>query len=385
MNLRYPARILFLAPDVRLTEQDGQAVHTLSLCKALATLVSEVLLLVADSTTQESLPAGVRVEQVPNTGRTAIRAATEWGETWHPDVIYERRSDPKLGGRLSRSLRIPYYLEVNGLADMEQSWASGIRTRAVRRIRRPAYRSCRRIFVPTAKLGTYVAHAFGIEQTRISVIPNGVDLERFIPMDMQAARRALGWSAEWKTVTFVGKLVPWQGLACLVRAAGMLSDIKDLRIFIVGDGPLRSTLDQQLRSAGLNETVQLAGTKPHSEVPTWIAASDVCVAPFTRVRNELIELSPLKLFEYMAMGRPIITTEVPGVRDLVDGAGVVVRPDSASDLAEAIDRLLSSPLRIRELGNRGAHLARECSWNFRAVQIVDALRLDQRYGRRMDH
>jgi len=117
----------------------------------------------------------------------------------------------------------------------------------------------------------------------------------------------------------------------------------------------------------------MAGPLDHSQVPLAIAASDICVAPFSRGRNELIEISPLKIFEYMAMARPVIASNVPGVPDLVQEAGLVIEADNAQTLASAVEVLLADSEKREQMSRIGLEYARLASWESRAKAILETI------------
>lgn len=366
-------RILFLAPDVRLSEQDGQATHTMELCKALTDLGCELLLIVAEANPPDPLPHGVRIEGIHNLGRRALRDSLKLGVHFAPDVLLERRGTPKLGARISRALEIPYFLEINGLVEAEAGRIWPRFTCFASRRLKGLYRQCSAVFVPTAGLGRALAMHSWFPGEKLIVVPNGVDLVQFRPIATLAARRALQLDPSLKIVLFVGKIVPWQGLDTLLDATSSLADTEDLLVVILGDGPLVPILKEKIKRNNLVAKIHLAGSVPHSRVPLWIASSDVCVAPFTRERNELIEISPLKLYEYLAMGKPIVVSDVPGVRSVVRDAGILVPPGSAEELSRALSTMLGDPDRSREVGSRGIAYARESSWGSRAEKIVKAI------------
>src|SRR5205823_3144006 len=199
------------------------------------------------------------------------------------------------------------------------------------------------------------------------------DLSLFRPIDRTESRRVFGLSPDQVVVVFVGKLAPWQGLETLIDGAKHLAQIPKLQILIVGDGPVRQKIAERIVSRQVERTVRLTGALPHDQIPTVLAAADLCVAPFSRARNDLIGISPIKLFEYMAAGRPIVASDVAGVREIVKDAAMLVTPDSATDLAAVIAQLLSDPSRLDELGRRAAVNSRLNSWGVRAKTILDAV------------
>ena len=114
----------------------------------------------------------------------------------------------------------------------------------------------------------------------------------------------------------------------------------------------------------------------HELVPIHIGAATVCVAPFTRRRNEGIGVSPLKVYEYLAAGRPVVASAIPGIDDMLvrSGAGRVVEPDNPEALAEALARLLASPAECAVMGHAArAFAVAECSWARTAASLERVL------------
>jgi len=364
-------RILFLAPDVNLDERDGQSVHTLAIGRAFASLGHEVLLLVSAGIA-EPTESGLEVATIRNLGRAARADAFRLSSMFHPDVVYERRSSPKLGLYVARRMGIPLFLEINGLVSQESNSPPSLSWRPRRLFRRYLLRRCTKIFVPSAGLARAIAAESRLELRRFQVVPNGVDLALFKPIDTQLARHSLSWPETGWIVTFVGKFVQWQGLETLLDAANLLRN-RGLLWVLVGDGPLRDSIRRKVEESGLTGAVLMTGPLDHAQVPLAIAASDLCLAPFARVRNEMIEISPLKIFEYMAMGRPVIASDVPGIREIVRAAGVVIEGDNARALANAVSALLANPAKREQMGRTGLENASQASWESRAKSILGAI------------
>jgi len=364
-------RILFLAPDVNLDEHDGQSVHTLAICRAFASLGHQVLLLVSGGFAS-TLQSGLEVAHIRNSGRGARMDVRRVSNRFDPEVVYERRPSPKLGFYVSRRMGIPLFLEINGLVSQE-SESGAVRARWPRMIvRRYLLSRCTKIFVPAPGLAKAIATETGLDLGRFVAVPNGVDLSVFKPLDVRVARRSLSWPDGGWIITFVGKLVPWQGLETLLDAASLLRN-RGLLWVLVGDGPLRDSIRRGIEERGLIGTVRMVGAVAHSQVPFAIAASDLCVAPFSRGRNDLIEISPLKIFEYMAMARPVIASNVPGVQDIVQEAGLVIEGDNAQTLAHAVESLLADSKKRERMSRFGLEYARSASWESRAKSILETI------------
>jgi len=154
---------------------------------------------------------------------------------------------------------------------------------------------------------------FGAAPERVSLIPNGVDAGRFHPSDRSAARRALGLPEDERLVLVVGRLDPVKGLDLLVQAAALVRDAeKDpVRFRLLGEGPMRSTLERSIRDASLQERVLLHGAVPAESLGSWYAAADV-VCLLSRSEG-----CPNVIVEALACGRPVVATSVGGIPELI--------------------------------------------------------------------
>jgi len=378
---RTPRSILFLALDVDLRTERGETVHTIEFAKALAKRGHHIALVTA--TPQAGVPAlgsGVRHYVRPSRSdwkqvHSCLRIAREISA----NVVYERRLSPKIAFAVSRLLGIPFVVEVNGVED--ETALLGRRPppwrRATLPIRRRFYRSASAVVAVTESLSALIQELYGLPESRVAVVPNGADVERFVPVDAGDARKRLGWPpGNW--VVFVGDLVPWQGLDALLHAFHLVRERQtEARLAIVGDGILRSSLEHLARQLGFDGHVLFTGAVRHEDVPWYIGAASVCVAPFTRARNVRIGLSPLKLYEYLACARPVVASDVPGARDIVEdsGAGLVAPADDPEGLAEALIRALADPDAAREMGQLGRRYATEFgSWAKTAERVEGVFR-----------
>lgn len=212
------------------------------------------------------------------------------------------------------------------------------------------------------------AAAVGADAQRSTVIPYGVDSERFKP---DPARRAQGrgmlkLAPDAPLVFAVGRLVSKKGFEYLIDAAAILqSRHPKLRVVIAGDGDLRAPLEARAVSAGVGDRVQFLGLVSHDDIPRLLAAADVAVAPSVRDDAGNVDGLPNTVMETMASATPLVTTPAGGIAAVaVDGVTAsLVRERDANALAMAIDNLLSSPSRASEIGARARELVcRDHSW-----------------------
>lgn len=197
---------------------------------------------------------------------------------------------------------------------------------------------------------------------RISVIMNGVDLERFKPMppNPDFLRQ---WGLEGKFVcSYVGTIGMAHGLEVVIEAARLLraKGREDIRFCLVGDGARRKGLEEEARQAGAADMVVFTGRLPKEAMPTVLASSDACLVHLKKC--ELFgTVIPSKMFETMAMARPIIMGVQGQARDLVirAGAAVAMEPDSADSLLAAAEGLADNPHSSQQRGQSGRQYARE--------------------------
>ena len=369
--------ILFLALDIDLSVQRGDSIHTRELSRFLAARGHRVDLVTATDGGVEIL--GVHRHRRPNDGdlRT-LRFCRAIAKETRSTIIYERRLSPKIAFGVNRLTGLPYVVEINGIEEEAAMQGRGRRSAlggVKNQLRRRMMLRAKGVVTVSPGLGERVHSRYNVPRDRISVVPNGVDTDRFRPLDPKEARARLGW-AEAPWVVFVGNLVAWQGLETLVRAAPDAIEACGARFAIVGDGQLRASLETLARKHEIADHVSFAGSVPYETVPTYIGAAAACVAPFTRARNEAIGLSPLKVYEYLACGRPVIASAVPGISELMQrsGAGIAVPPDDPGALAAALRGVLGKPTEAREMGERGrAFAVNECSWKRSAESVERAL------------
>jgi glycosyltransferase involved in cell wall biosynthesis len=175
----------------------------------------------------------------------------------------------------------------------------------------------------------------GCRNDNLAVIANGVDRQKFMPRPQLAMRGRLGLPHHRPIAIAVGRLNENKGLHILIEAVARLSS--DVMLVIVGEGPQRSQLENQIRRCGLGEKVKLVGTVPHDELSSWYSAADVFCLASSR------EGCPNVVLEAMACGRPVVATRVGGIPELVvsSALGMLVDRNAgafASALTEAFGR-----------------------------------------------
>jgi len=360
---------------VNLDRPAGDAIHVRELVRNLAALghVVDVLSEAGGKDLEASERIRVWGSGGDATQRLVIRAM-RIAHRGRSDVVYERRLTPKIGFAVSMLSSIPLFVEVNGLPDQEQAIQQGRtwRPSPVRQwARQRILHRARSIVTVSEGISRTLRDVYNINDSRLNVVPNGVDLERFRPMDQDAARLQLGVPPGLKVLGFTGLLTQWQGVDILLRALPLVRREHKAIVLVVGDGPDQQRLEALATSLGIQDHVRFVGAVPHSLVSTYIGSFDVafCVKP------PLLPGSPLKIREYIACGRPVVAsagTEYDFHILEEAGAGILVKPNDTEEVAAATSWLLANDVLRRDMGRRGRVYAEEhCSWAVTARKVAE--------------
>ncbi len=198
--------------------------------------------------------------------------------------------------------------------------------------------------------GSYVAAGF--PQTRMHVLRNGIDVDRFAAVGRTPSDRI--------RFTFIGHFGRHKGVHTLLHALANLPDATKARVNLVGEGEERRECERIVETAGLADCVRLWGRLENSRIVEAYAETDVLVLPSTWRENQ-----PVSITEAMACGRPVIATAMGGNRELVvDGVtGFLFRAGDPVELAERMSRFVDDPALIESMGARGKALMAENSFD----------------------
>lgn len=205
------------------------------------------------------------------------------------------------------------------------------------------------------------------------VAPDGVDLEKFdISISQEKARRKLGLPLEKKIILYTGHLYQWKGVDALAQAAEKLSE--NIVVYFVG-GTVEDEKNFKKIYAWLiaEQKIIVIGHKPHGLIPIWLKAADILALPNSQKEKiSKFYTSPLKLFEYMASKRPIIASDMPSIREVLnDNNCLFIQPDNASDLANKINYILNNKELTNKITSQAFSDVIQYSWDKRARQILD--------------
>ena len=222
-----------------------------------------------------------------------------------------------------------------------------------RRIFKQLTRFCSAFTVVGPEVASYYIDELGVESSRMHVIANAVDLDEFM-VAQQEARSRLGLSNEEVILGIVGRLEPEKDHRTLLRAfQALVAHHRAIRLMIVGDGSLRGVLESECWTLGIERSVSFLGAR--ADVPQVLAAFDVFVL------SSVQEGVPLSVVEAMGAGKPVVATDVGGLRLLVRPAvnGLLVPPADPVALEVAMRELATNAALRQEMGRRGREIARE--------------------------
>lgn len=265
------------------------------------------------------------------------------------DILYFRST---LAGLLFSS----FYLEVHWLPPRLKKWHS------------LSFKKAKKIIVLTKFLKRELIAA-GVDEKKIIVAADAVDLKEFqVNFSKEEARKKLSLPLDKKIIAYCGNFTfhDWKGVDALLASLKYLPGVICL---LVGGQP--AEIDRLKELAGGAKLI-ITGRLAHSQVPLYLRAADVLILPNKKGNaNSEYYTSPLKLFEYMASGRPIVASDLPSIREILnENNAVLVEPNSPVKLAEGIKRVLMDNILAEKIANQALIDVRNYTWQKRAEKII---------------
>lgn len=277
---------------------------------------------------------------------------------------------------------IPTVYEVRGF--LEETWLTmrgeesveSEQIRMVRAVETRCMEEADAVVTLSQSMAAEIAYR-GVNKHKITVVPNAVDPEEFQPGHAEPGlRERLGLREQEIVIGYVSSLVRYEGLQFLLEAIAHLLSIRgEVRGLVVGEGPERRHLENQAAELGVGGSVIFTGRVPYRDILSYYGAIDIFVVPRTGARVCQL-VSPLKPLEAMAMECPIVVSDVPPLRELVEcGAGKAFTPEDSGDLARTLLPLIENGALRRELGSNGRKwIMEERTWRKNAVVYSELYR-----------
>jgi len=288
------------------------------------------------------------------------------------DFIYERYALFQFGGVAAACLnKLPIVLEVNDSALVDRSRPLKSKKMAVwfeRRIFKNAH-----VLVTISNYFKKRILSYNIHSGKVHVLPNAINPDILNPQRYEGYAVKKNYHLESRFIIgFVGLFVPWHGLLVLLDVFAKLAAKNDsMHLLLVGDGPERAKIEGRIAEMDLKDKVTITGYVLHNRVPAFIKSFDVAVMPNSNEHG-----SPMKIFEYMSMARPIVAPSYSPIQEvLVDGKNALLfEPNDEKGLCLALETLIDDEELRRRLGENGRRdvLAKH-TWQNNAVQILSKL------------
>ncbi|HSI23367.1 MAG TPA: glycosyltransferase family 4 protein [Methylophilaceae bacterium] len=367
----------------RIRSKDGQYVHVEEMINALKALGHEIVLVAPAAMEKEEFGADAgmvawmkrhlpcmlyELLELAYAVLAYIRLQRAVREH-RPDCLYERYNlFLPAGVWLKRRYGLPMLLEVNAPLYQERARYDGI---ALKRLaqwtQHFAWRGADYVLPVTRVLGDMVAAA-GVAEGHIRVIPNGIDPARFSDApDTETAKRMLGLQGKL-VLGFTGFLRDWHGLDGVIDLIARDDADAARHLLVVGDGPARATLEAQARQLGIADRLTITGVVARDDIARHVAAFDIALQPAV-----VAYASPLKLFEYLALGRAIVAPAQANILEILsDGQNAVLfEPGNPEALAAAIERVSrDAELRQRIAAGARASIAEQgLTWHRNAERV----------------
>lgn len=380
-----------VAPSVKIPEPLAQSIHQFEFAKNLTKKGIEVHLICRRDEGRSSHESGIFYHRVFSKElplkrlmftRSAKRKVKSLLRDWEFDVVHDRGY--LFGGSgisVATEAGIPTVLQIDD--DWIRTEALVSRIASSRLYRELALKWCSRTlkeadiaFTVSGSLRRVAIENWGADAKKIHIIPNGVDLDLFSPEAEPYGIRDRLKARDDGIVCFVGALGPWHGVDQLMRAFSLaLGKRANLRLLLVGGareyeiGPLRSEVGR----LGIADRVHFLGRIEHRQIPSILTESDVAVAPYPETD---FGFSPLKIFEYMASGLPVIASDTPSTREIIDPGvnGLLVKAGDTKALAGAIIGVLDDPDLDSRLRKGALEAAQSFSWEKSTEKLIELYR-----------
>jgi glycosyltransferase involved in cell wall biosynthesis len=380
-------RIAVVCSDtgIRIPDTKGASLHLQAIATALARVGHDVMLIGVAG--HGGAPPGMEALLVRHPGwakgirrelrklstvERVVRESRGPLSAFGPKIVYERLSlFGSAGRRLAAATGAVHVLEVNALLAEEEAEWRGLKLAALARRRERAVLLGADLRVAVSdEVAKAVSDVAPGRPT--AIVPNGFDADLFAHLPERAeARTFLGLPVDRALIGFAGSLRPWHGLDVAIQA---LAALPGSILAVAGEGEVRAGLESRAHEIGVADQVIWVGQLPHHLIPGFLAALDVAILPYPARVD--FSFSPLKLFEYLAAGVPVVASDLGQIRRVLEDGrwGVLVRPSDPLALADGVRTVLEDPTGAGKVAARARRLAfQEHTWEQRARALTELL------------
>ena len=379
---------LFMIADTPLDSKDAQSTHVIEIFNNLTEYINVYLfiprpkrkMMVSKSKNIITVPIPLQIKVLSDIIYQILLFfyLFYYSLKLSPNIIYVRFSEFSIAPVfISKILNIPLIIEVNGLIvdeikvrNKQQKLYINIYIKIVKIVEKFNYIFAQKIITVTSGIRDYIRKSYQIPNEKLIVINNGANINLLKPININKVRKRLKMDFNTNYVCFVGSLVPWQGVEYLTLSAPLiLKEFPNTKFLIVGDGRMKEKLIELVEKMKVSDKFIFTGAVPYEKVPLYINASDICVVYKKPLKSGY---SPLKLYEYMACGKPIVASRVEGFEILEqNNAGILVEPGNPEKLAKAIIKLLKDEKLRKRMGKNGRkYVVKNHSWEAVAKKVA---------------
>ena len=278
---------------------------------------------------------------------------------WRPDIFYVRRGIsllPLIYSKLTRSFLV---FEVN-----DDPYRKNINpgSRIVKKIRHIISVKSDELYLILCDLGVVITNRIKnkicsrnshVDRDRLIVVPSGANTCLFKPLDRHECMASAGLQSSKKYICFTGSLLKYQGINILIEAAPhILKKVPECVFLVIGEGPMKDAWLREVKTSGLESEFCFTGQIDYYDLPVYIGAAEVCVAPFLK---SVGMSSPVKIFDYMACGKPVVASKITGTTDVFERTGAVeiVPAEDPLELAAAVAKIINDKELAGKMGEKG--------------------------------
>jgi glycosyltransferase involved in cell wall biosynthesis len=286
------------------------------------------------------------------------------------DCIFEKHCNFHLASSvIARKLGIPYIVQIDGPVEAMKRFGPAYFLSLASAIQRKVAERANAIVVVSEAMRNYLTEK-GISSKKIFVVPNAADIELFNPQTVTEDIRSEYKLGDKIIIGFVGSMKKYHGIELIIKLAeDLIREEDNIHFLIIGPFEDRGQFEEALKSKGVSEHFTLTGGIPFKEVPAHISAMDICVMPDSNWNG-----SPIKIFEYGAMGKPVIAPRVSPVEEVIEDGknGLLIIPGDEKDLRDKVLTLVHDHTLRKELGSKlMKHVREHHTWQKNAERIVD--------------
>lgn len=377
----------------RIASKDGQYVHVEEIINAL-TKQGHKIHIVAPNVAESSEfgSDGGWVDSLKSKLPQFIYELLEFGYAFYaffklslaiikfrPDVIYERYNlFMPAGIWASKIFKIPLQLEVNAPLYQERKKYDGISLNSLAKwTQNYCWRNADKTLPVTNVLADFLRE-IGVKESSIEVIPNGINEEAFYAPTHKPT--VLPDLTEKTVIGFVGFVREWHGLDRVLNVMKRFND-PNLYFLIIGDGPAITDLQAQAKALGLSKQIYVSGIIQREDMPNWVSQIEIALQP-----DVVSYASPLKMLEYLALGKAIIAPDTDNIKELLAGGvnALLFDNNNSNDFSDKLVELLdSSDLRHRlSIAAAETIQAKSLTWHNNGLRIIKSFEeLNSRYSK----